>query len=183
MCSSVYPIDGKIWENNPLSDNTTPKGKVIAESRARLTQFMNPHQANPHGNVHGGEIMKLVDEGGALAAMRHAGALVVTVAMDSMTFNEPVLVGHLVTVDSQLTYAGTTSMEVRVEVTAENPITGVKTMTNTAYLVYVAIDAMGRPQHVPPLIAASPEDEAAMAAARERQAYRKRQRELERARP
>ena len=140
---------------------------------------MNITHANLAGNVHGGSVMKLVDEAGALAAIRHARSLVVTVVMDSMTFMEPIYVGNVVTLDAELTYAGRTSMEARVEVVAENALTGTRTHTNTAYLVYVAIDKEGHPQQVPPLIAETDEEREQMEAARERQAYRKRQRQRE----
>lgn len=156
-----------------------PNAKTVADSRVRLSQFMHIDQANVQGNVHGGAIMKLVDEAGALAAIRHARSLVVTVAMDSMTFMEPIYVGNVVTLEAELTYAGKTSMEARVEVVAENPLTGIHTKTNTAYLVYVAIDAHGHPQPVPQLIATTDEERARMEEARERQAYRTRQRERE----
>jgi uncharacterized protein (TIGR00369 family) len=150
--------------------------KTIAESRVQLIQFMGPGDANALGHVHGGVIMKIVDEAGALAAMRHARAYVVTVVMDSMTFIEPIYVGHLVTAQAELTYAGTTSMEARVEVIAEHPLTGAKTRTNTAYLVYVAVDGQHHPTPVPKLVATTPDEEAIMEAARERQNYRKQQR-------
>ncbi len=155
------------------------QGKTMAESHVRLSQFMSPQHANAQGNVHGGEIMKLADEAGALAAMRHARSHVVTVAMDSMTFMEPIYVGNLVTLDAELTYVGKTSMEARVEVVAENVLTGIRTHTNTAYLVYVAIDTHGRPQPVPSLIASTEEERIRMEEARERQTYRMKQRERE----
>ncbi len=153
--------------------------KTPAASHVRLSIMMNPEHANAAGNVHGGAIMKLVDECGALAAMRHARAPVVTVVMDSMTFMEPIYVGNVVTIDAEVTYAGKTSMETRVEVVAENPITGVRTRTNTAYLVYVALDQMRRPNPVPPLELTTPEERARFEAARERQEYRKRMRAAE----
>jgi uncharacterized protein (TIGR00369 family) len=153
--------------------------RTIADSRVRLSQFMSPGLANAQGNVHGGEVMKLADEAGALAAMRHSRSHVVTVAMDSMTFMEPIYVGNVVTLEAELTYVGHTSMEIRVEVTAENPLTGVRTTTNTAYLVYVAIDHQGRPQRVPPLMATNDEERARMEEAQARQDYRKQQRERE----
>ena len=71
-------------------------GKRIADSRFTLSSLMNPEDANPFGNVHGGVIMKLVDEAGGIVAMRHAGSPVVTVAVDSMHFIKPILVGNLV---------------------------------------------------------------------------------------
>ncbi len=154
--------------------------KTVADSRVRLSQFMSPNYANPLGNVHGGEIMRLADEAGALAAIRHARSHVVTVFMDSMSFMEPIFVGNLVTLDAEVTYVGTTSMETRVEVVAENPLTGIKTTTNVAYFVYVAIDGQGKPHSVPPIVATTDEQRARMDAARERQAYRKQQRERER---
>lgn len=151
---------------------TSSEPNTIADSRVILTHFMGMSDANILGNVHGGVIMKLVDEAGALAAMRHARSPVVTVAVDSMTFMEPILVGQLVTVRAELTYAGTSSMEVRAEVIAENPISGSKTHTNTAYLVYVAIDEEGRPHSVPKLKPTTPQESAAMLAAQERQEKR-----------
>jgi uncharacterized protein (TIGR00369 family) len=152
------------------------EAKTPAQSRMRLSMMMNPEHANASGNVHGGVIMKLVDEAGALAAMRHARAVVVTVAIDSMTFVEPVYVGHLVTVDAEVTWVGRTSIETRIQVWAEHPLNGIVVMTNHAYVVYVALDASGRPQPVPPLTATTPEEQARMTAGVERQAYRKAQR-------
>jgi uncharacterized protein (TIGR00369 family) len=150
--------------------------KTPGGSHVRLSVVMNPEHANALGNVHGGVIMKLVDEAGALAAMRHARSIVVTVAIDSMTFMEPVYVGNLVTVDAEVTYVGRTSIETRVTVSAEDPLTGSVTMTNHAYVVYVAIDQQGHAHTVPPLVATTAEEQAAMDAGRERQAYRKQQR-------
>src|SRR5512143_4116879 len=84
------------------------KARTVAASRVRLSQLMSPMHANAQGNVHGGEIMKLADEAGALAAMRHARSQVVTVVMDSMTFMEPIYVGNVVTLEAEVTYVGTT---------------------------------------------------------------------------
>lgn len=153
--------------------------KRISESRVTLGVMMGPQDANSHGNVHGGVIMKMVDEAGALAAMRHAQAPCVTVAVDSMTFMLPITVGHFVQFNAELTYVGRTSMEARVEVTAENPLTGEKHLSNTAYLVYVALDGQGRPKSVPALIFDTPEQEQRALQAQERQAYRKQQRAKE----
>ncbi len=109
--------------------------KTIADSRISIAQLMQPEHANNLGNVHGGWIMKLVDEAGALACMRHSQRRVVTVAIDSMVFRHPIRIGDLVQLTAELTNAGHTSMEVEVHVDAENPISGVRTHTNTAYLV------------------------------------------------
>lgn len=155
--------------------------KRSADSRFTLSALMGPQEANTHGNVHGGVIMKMVDEAGALVAMRHAGNLVVTVAIDSMTFMEPILVGTLVMCHAELTYVGRTSMEVRVEVVTENPLKSDARTTNIAYLVYVAIDANGRPIEVPELEFETPEQRQRAERAEQRQAYRKLQRDLEKA--
>ena len=141
-------------------------------SRLQIAQMMQPEHANSMGNVHGGWIMKLVDEAGALTCMRHAGNRVVTVAIDRMVFRHPIRISDLVILDAQVTYTGRTSMEVEVQVTAENPITGVRTITNTAYVVYVALDESGQPTEVPPLLAETPEEQASLEAARERQKLR-----------
>jgi uncharacterized protein (TIGR00369 family) len=150
--------------------------KYISESRVTLSALMGPQDANPQGNVHGGIIMKMADEAGALAAMRHARLPVVTVAIDSMTFMEPIYVGDLVQCSAELTYAGRTSMEVRVEVTAENPLAGVARVTNVAFLVYVALDASGRPTPIPGLEYETELERNRAKEAQERQAFRKRQR-------
>lgn len=162
-----------------------PEGKTVAESRAQLTRWMGLSDGNGQGNVHGGVIMKLVDETAALAAIRHAQMPVVTIAVDSMTFKEPVFMGSVVTVTAELTYVGNTSMEIRADVVMENPLTGVRTHTNTAYLVFVALDNQGHPHPVPRLLATTPEEEAEMREAKERQAYRQEQRnrDLQRLKP
>jgi len=146
--------------------------KPMRASRIRIAQLMQPEHANNAGNVHGGWIMKLADEAGALASMRHARRRVVTVAIDSMVFRQPIRIGDLVTLTAEVTYVGHTSMEVEVQVQAENPISGERTHTNTAYLVYVALDDNGLPTPVPPLLVESEDERRRMEQARERQARR-----------
>src|SRR5512134_1775177 len=143
--------------------------KSIRASRVTLSQLMHPEHANLLGNVHGGWIMKLVDEAGALTCMRHAQRKVVTVTIDSMDFRQPIRIGDLVILNSEVSYTGRTSMEASVEVHAENPFTGEQTHTNTAYLVYVALDDAGRPTPVPPLLAETEEEKQRMEQAQERQ--------------
>jgi uncharacterized protein (TIGR00369 family) len=144
----------------------------MSASRITLSQLMHPEHANLLGNVHGGWIMKLVDEAGALSCMRHAQKKVVTVAIDSMTFRQPIKLGDLVILNSEVTYTGRTSMEATVEVVAENPITGERTPTNTAYLVYVALNDAGCPTPVPPVTAETEDDKRKLAEAQERQERR-----------
>ena len=133
-------------------------GKRASESQMTLSQQMMPSDANPLGNVHGGHIMKLIDEAGALAGMRHARRPVVTITMDSISFLSPVRVGHLLTLRGSVNWVGKTALEVGVRVEAENPITGEITHTNSAYAVYVALDDLGKPCSVPPLILESDAD-------------------------
>jgi uncharacterized protein (TIGR00369 family) len=126
--------------------------KPVHLSRITIAQLMQVEHTNNYGFVHGGWIMKLVDEAGALACMRHSQQRVVTVAVDHMAFQKPIRVGDLVILTAEVSYTGRTSMEADVQVIAENPITGVQTLTNNAFLVYVAIDEQGRPTEVPPLL-------------------------------
>jgi len=130
----------------------TLQAKPVRSSRVTLSQLMHPEHANLLGNVHGGWIMKLVDEAGALACMRHAQRKVVTVAIDSMTFRQPIRIGDLIILNAEVSYTGRTSLEAEVQVLAENPITGKQIHTNTAYLVYVALDDEGKPTAVPQLL-------------------------------
>jgi uncharacterized protein (TIGR00369 family) len=151
---------------------TKTKTKNSLASRVYLSQLMQPEHANHHGNVHGGWIMKLVDEAGALACMRHAQTRVVTVAVDSLVFREPIKIGDLVTFTAEVTYTGRTSMEAEVQVIAENPITGERTHTNTAYLVYVGLDDNNHPTTIPQLVAETEEEKARHELAKQRQQRR-----------
>jgi uncharacterized protein (TIGR00369 family) len=129
---------------------------------------MLPEHANPFGKVHGGVVMRLLDEAGAISAMRHAQRPCVTVAVDSVTFVSPVHVGQLLCCHAEVSAVGRTSLEVEVRVTAEDITTGVVTHTNSAHVVYVALGDDGRPTVVPPLVCetADEEERARAAAAR-----------------
>ena len=156
-----------------MSDSLTPK--PIRASRVTISQLMHPEHANLLGNVHGGWIMKLVDEAGALACMRHAQRKVVTVAIDSMTFRQPIKIGDLIILKAEVSYTGRTSLEAEVQVLAENPVTGERVHTNNAYLVYVALDDDGKPTAVRPLIAETEDEKRRMEQAKERQERRLKQ--------
>ena len=134
-------------------------GRSPAESRATLTRLMTLTDANLHGNIHGGVIMKLVDDVAGIVAARHSGGRAVTVAMDEMAFLVPVHVGDLVHAAGQVNWAGRTSMEIGVRVEAERwDETGPRRHTNTAYLVYVGLDEHGKPREVPPVVIGSDKD-------------------------
>jgi acyl-CoA hydrolase len=146
--------------------------KSNRESRLVINQLMLPEHANTHGNVHGGWIMKLADEAGGMCATRHSRRPCVTVAMDSMTFKEPVHVGELLELTAEVSWTGRTSIEVSVNVVAENLLTGDRVATNSAYLVYVALDDRGRPTDVPPLTPETDSEMKRFAEAQKRQEHR-----------
>jgi acyl-CoA hydrolase len=146
--------------------------KTVAESAVSLGQSMNPAYANSLGNVHGGHILKLCDECGGIVAARHARRPSVTVAIDSMTFHQPVRVGQLVNLHGRITYVGRTSMEVEVKVEAENLLTGEITHTNSAFFIFVALDEQGNPTEVPRLELTSDAERRRFAEGEQRQAAR-----------
>ena len=124
----------------------------VRDSRVTMSVQMNPGDANPSGDVHGGTIMKLVDTAAGIAATRHCRSRVVTVSLDSMSFLHPVHIGDLVTVRASVNDVGSTSLEVGVRVESENVRTGECLHTSSAYLVFVRLDEERRPIPVPPLI-------------------------------
>jgi uncharacterized protein (TIGR00369 family) len=128
------------------------EGKRVRDSSVVMAQMMIPQDANPAGNVHGGVVVKLIDEAAGVVASRHARSNVVTASIDRMDFHTPVFVGDLLTVTAGLNLVGRTSMEIGVRVEAENLITGEVRHAATAYLTYVALDGQGRPCPVPRLI-------------------------------
>jgi len=146
--------------------------KRVSDSLTTLHQLIMPEHANIVGTVHGGLIMRLCDEAGALCAMRHAQRACVTVWMDSMTFESPVHVGEVMQLNASINYVGRTSMEVGVKVLAEDPIRGVVTHTNSAYLVFVAIGDDGRPVAVPQLIVETDDERRRYAEGEERHSRR-----------
>jgi acyl-CoA hydrolase len=121
-------------------------------SAVTLSQVMDLTHANLMGNVHGGEIMKLIDTAAGIAASRHAGGPVVTASLDQMSFLHPVRVGNVVFVHAGVNDVGRTSLEVGVRVEAEDVVSGERTHTSSAYLVFVALDEHGQPRPVPALV-------------------------------
>jgi acyl-CoA hydrolase len=116
-----------------------------------LSSLMMPADANYMGNIHGGVIMKLIDEAAGTCAFQFCRTLVVTAAIDRIDFHYPVQIGNLITLKANMNYAGTKSMEVGVRVEAEDLSTGVITHCASAYLVFVALGDNGRPIKVPPV--------------------------------
>ncbi|MBU4372118.1 MAG: acyl-CoA thioesterase [Proteobacteria bacterium] len=133
-------------------------GKRVEDSSAVMSQLMSHQDTNLAGNVHGGVIMKLIDTAAGVAAVRHARANVVTASIDRLDFHHPVFVGDLLTLRATLNLVGRTSMEIGVRVETENPLTGVRRHTASAYLTYVALARDGRPMPLPPLILETEEE-------------------------
>ncbi len=134
------------------------KEKSVAESTVIMAQVMNPLDANPAGNVHGGVIMKLIDTAAAAVAKRHARSNAVTASIDRLDFHKPVYIGDLVTFKASLNYTGRTSMEIGVRVEAETLMTGEIRHAVSAYLTFVALDDDGRPREIPQLHLTTEED-------------------------
>lgn len=123
---------------------------------AETTHIVMTEDTNELGNLHGGTLMHWVDIVGAVAAMRHTRSIVTTAALDGMDFKLPAALGSIVTLKAYVTWTGNTSLEVRVDVYNEKAISKKKVRTNTAYLVFVALDYDERPKPVPPFVPQTP---------------------------
>ncbi len=126
--------------------------KPVSHSRTVMSRIMLPSEANPAGNVHGGEIMKFMDTTAFVAAVKHCRTNVVTARVDELEFYLPIMVGQLVTCRTQLVFVGRTSMEVAVKVEVEDLKLNEPPKTAlTAYFTMVALDDDCKPCEVPPL--------------------------------
>jgi len=151
-----------------------PESRPMSYSRSELTKLIMPHMQNVLGNLFGGELMSMVDQAAAVAAIRHAGGPVVTAVIDRVEFREPIPIGALVTCTGTVDYVGHSSMDITVEVYSEKVSTGERRHTNTAHVIFVAIDADGKPTRVPRLVAETPDEEARYEAARKHRERMKR---------
>ena len=133
------------------------KGKTVLHSQTRMAQVILPGQANTSGYGHGGELMKLIDIAAGVAARRHSGKSVVTASVEELSFHKPVRIGSLVLIDARLTFVSRSSMEVKVEMDAEQPGSGERDRAVTAVFIMVAMDQNGRPAEVPPLLVSTEE--------------------------
>ena len=149
-----------MYEYRPPAAPTSLDPKPTSAARTTLSRIMTTTDTNLHGNVHGGVIMKLVDDVGGAVAARHSGGRAVTVSMDEMVFLVPVHVGDLVHAYAQVNWTGRSSMEVGVRVVAErwDDTSTPAVHTGSAYLVYVALDDEGAPRGVPPVVPETAED-------------------------
>lgn len=147
--------------------------KPVRVSQTVLSDLMGPPDANLHGTVFGGKVLAMVDKAAAVAAMRHAGGLCVTVAMDRVEFLVPIEVGDVVIVEARVNGVGRSSMEVGVDVYAELPGGGPRRHTNSCLVTMVAVDAKRRPAPVPPLTAETPDEKRRAAEAESRRKARR----------
>lgn len=138
---------------NEMSGELALKGKPVSASKSEMTEIVLPAQTNPLGKLLGGQVMHLVDMVAAMAAHRHSNSYVVTASVDYIDFRNPINLGEIVNLKSQVNRVFRTSMEVGVEVYSENAMTGERKHTTTAYVTFVAIDEnTGFPKPVAPLI-------------------------------
>jgi acyl-CoA hydrolase len=132
----------------------------MSYSRGEISTFVMPHMQNVLGDLFGGHLMALVDQAAAVAAIRHAGGPAVTASIDRVDFRERIPVGALVTCVGTVDYVGNSSMDITVEVYAENVSSGEKRHTHTAHVVFVAIDQQGKSKRVPRLVPDTDEEQA-----------------------
>jgi len=130
----------------------------MSYSVGQITTFVMPHMQNVRGDLFGGELMALVDQAAAVAAIRHAGGPAVTARIERVDFRERIPVGALVTCQATVDYVGNSSMDITVEVYAERVSSGEKRHTHTAHVVFVAVDPEGKPIRVPRLIPETDEE-------------------------
>lgn len=142
------------------------------ESMIEMNELVLPNDTNLLGNLLGGTLLHWIDIAGAMAAQKHANSVVATVSIDSVDFRKPVHVGEIVTLKARVTWVGRTSMEVVVEVFAEDYLRGLKRATNKAYITFVGVDANGKPKEVPGLILETEEQKKEYAEAEKRRTER-----------
>jgi acyl-CoA hydrolase len=153
------PFERLVKRYQPISKVDVTQGRSIAYSRSTTRRLMELIDANAHGNVHGGVIMRLVDESAAIVAMKHSQCpTVVTARVERFDFLAPAFIGDVVSVHCEMHFVGRTSMEVGVEIMAENIITGEVRHIGSSYVIYVALDENGRPTPVPPLVPANDQE-------------------------
>ena len=138
-----------------------------------MTVLMTPDMANFSGNVHGGTVLKLLDQAAYACASRYAGRYVVTLSVDQVMFRQPIHVGELVTFLAAVNFTGTSSMEVGIKVVAEDIRTQVVRHANSCFFTMVAVDGNGKPAAVPPLTPGTPDEKRRYAAAELRRELRR----------
>lgn len=142
------------------------------DSVSDVADLMFPPDANMHGTVFGGKVLQMVDKAASVCAMRHSGKPCVTVAMERVEFLVPIHVGTFLIAKAQVNHTGRSSMEVGVEVYAEDMPGGSRVHTNSCLVTMVAVDEHGRPAPIPPLLVETPDEKKRWAAAEARRKAR-----------
>ncbi|MEI7770386.1 MAG: acyl-CoA thioesterase [Chloroflexales bacterium] len=151
----------------------TPESYADQHRRLEMTVLMTPDTANFSGNVHGGHVLKLLDQVAYACASRYSGGYVVTGSVDQVIFRERIHVGELVTFQASINYTGASSMEVGIRVTAEEIISRVERHVITCYFTMICLDEEGRSRKVKPLVADTSEQRRRWAAAKLRRELRR----------
>lgn len=141
------------------------KSKTSKESQAVLTELVLPNDTNVLGNLMGGRLLQWMDIASAIAAGRHCGRVVVTASVNNVSFNQPIHLGDVVTLQAKVSRSFSTSMEVFIDVWVENRVTGEKKKCNEAIYTFVAVDQLGNPIAVPELIPETEEEKSRHAGA------------------
>lgn len=140
-------------DTKPVS--TDKSMKTVTASRVRMNELVMPNDTNPLGNLMGGRLLHLMDICSAISAQRHCNRNVVTVSVDSVEFKQAIRLGEVVVIEGEITRAFKTSMEVAIQVWAENLRIGTRRLCTTSFYTFVAVDADGNPVPVPQIIAES----------------------------
>lgn len=149
-----------------------PVSKTVQASQNTMMKVMSPLDANHYGYVHGGAIMRSIDEAAFITATRHAGRNTVTAAVDHLSFKNPVYIGEILILKSSVNFVGKTSMEIGVKIESENPASGTIKRIGSAYVTMVALDEHGDPITVPSLIVKSAIEKQRHLRAQQRRAFR-----------
>jgi uncharacterized protein (TIGR00369 family) len=148
--------------------------KPVRASITQVADLMFPSDSNAQGNVFGGTVLKMIDKAAAVCAIRHAEKPCVTIAMDRVEFRVPIRVGDYVTAEAQVNHVGRTSIEIGVEVYAEDLSRGERRHTNSCLVTFVALGPDGKPSVVRPLRLETPEEKRRWEEAEERRKQRTR---------
>ncbi|HEX5726340.1 MAG TPA: acyl-CoA thioesterase [Longimicrobiaceae bacterium] len=164
----IRPVE--IYLKHPPPDPAVPR--PVRLSQVTFADLAEPQSVNVAGTLFGGVLLGFIDRAAAFCAMKHAGRPVVTKSFDDVEFNQPIYIGELVVAHAAVNFTGTSSMEVGVQVLAQNPITGEERHTNTCYATFVALDEQGRPTRVPPILPETEEEKERFEAGRRRREER-----------
>ncbi len=136
------------------------KKKFSRESLVSMTELVLPNDTNTLSNLMGGRLMHWMDIVSAISAQKHSNQIVVTASVDNISFKHPICLGNVVTLKAKVTRAFNSSMEVRIDVEAEDIPSNKKIDSNSAYFTFVAVDRLGAPQEVPEVVPETEEEKA-----------------------